>query len=321
MRAIERSEILPIGDYEMVRPHFRARVIAEKKPRRVELGEHIAAVFENRDSVLLQIQEMLRTERITAEPAILHEIATYNELVPGPRQLSVTHVRADPRSRELRDRLLVEWAGLDRLLVDALAVSRSRGKLARAEGIRLGSLDEGPLDVAFDGADEVDARLRLTKGLGGAMLRERVVAAEASRFVVLVTAEKVVDRLGARSPLPVEVVPFALAPASRRLEQLGERAVLRKKPDGGAPFVTDNGNLVVDLYSGPGGWEDPEALDADVRRVPGVVDTGFFFRMASLVIVGGAEGTRVISRRGPPPPTAPKAPARPNGRAWPPRWW
>ena len=181
--------------------------------------------------------------------------------------------------------------GLD---VVGVPTSERSDKLARAEGIRLGSLDEGPLDVAFDGADEVDARLRLTKGLGGAMLRERVVAAEASRFVVLVTAEKVVDRLGARSPLPVEVVPFALAPASRRLEQLGERAVLRKKPDGGAPFVTDNGNLVVDLHSGPGGWEDPEALDADVRRVPGVVDTGFFFRMASLVIVGSAEGTRVM---------------------------
>lgn len=117
MRAIERSEILGLGDYEMIRPHFRARVIAEKKPRRVELGEHIAAVFENRDSVLLQIQEMLRTERITAEPAILHEISTYNELVPGPRQLSVTMFVQIP-DRALRDRLLVEWAGLE----DALAV-------------------------------------------------------------------------------------------------------------------------------------------------------------------------------------------------------
>lgn len=117
MRAIERSEILGLGDYEMVRPHFRPRVIAEKKPRRVELGEHIAAVFENRDSVLLQIQEMLRTERITAEPAILHEIATYNELIPAAGQLSVTMFVQIP-DRALRDRLLAEWAGLE----DALAV-------------------------------------------------------------------------------------------------------------------------------------------------------------------------------------------------------
>ena len=117
MRAIERSEILGLGDYEMVRPHFRARVIAEKKPRRVEIGEHLAAVFENRDSVLLQIQEMLRTERITAEPAVLHEISTYNELVPAAGELSVTMFVQIPE-RELRDRLLVEWAGLE----DSLAV-------------------------------------------------------------------------------------------------------------------------------------------------------------------------------------------------------
>lgn len=115
MRTIERSEILELGEYELVRPHFRARVIAEKKPRRVQLGEHIAAVFENRDSVLLQIQEMLRTERITAEPAILHEIATYNELVPGPGQLSVTMFVQIP-DRELRDRSLVAWAGLEESL-------------------------------------------------------------------------------------------------------------------------------------------------------------------------------------------------------------
>lgn len=127
MRAIERSEILGLGDYEMIRPHFRARVIAEKKPRRVELGEHIAAVFENRDSVLLQIQEMLRTERITAEPAILHEISTYNELVPGPRQLSVTMFVQIP-DRALRDRLLVEWAGLE----DALAVEVEGERFAAA---------------------------------------------------------------------------------------------------------------------------------------------------------------------------------------------
>ena len=118
MRAIERSEILGLGDYEMVRPHFRPRVIAEKKPRRVELGEHIAAVFENRDSVLLQIQEMLRTERITAEPAIVHEIATYNELIPAAGQLSVTMFVQIP-DRALRDRLLAEWAGLE----DALGKS------------------------------------------------------------------------------------------------------------------------------------------------------------------------------------------------------
>lgn len=112
MRTIERSEILPIGEYELVRPHFRARVIEEKRPRRVPVGEHISVMFENRDSVLLQIQEMLRTERITSEPAILHEIETYNELVPGADQLSLT-VFVEIADRALRERMLVELAGLE----------------------------------------------------------------------------------------------------------------------------------------------------------------------------------------------------------------
>ena len=112
MRPIERSEILPIGDYEAIRPHFRARVIAEKQPRRVALGEHMSALFENRDSALLQIQEMLRTERITGESAIQHELRTYNDLVPGPRQVSVTLFVQIP-DKALRDRMLVELAGLE----------------------------------------------------------------------------------------------------------------------------------------------------------------------------------------------------------------
>src|SRR5277367_2857405 len=90
MQLIQRNEILPLGDYEAIRPRFRARVIDEKKARRVKLGDHLSAIFENRDSVLLQIQEMLRTERITAEPAIHHEIETYNDLVPARGQVSLT---------------------------------------------------------------------------------------------------------------------------------------------------------------------------------------------------------------------------------------
>src|SRR5689334_15748699 len=112
MRPIERSEILGIGEYEMIRPRFRARVIEEKRPRRVAVGEHLSAIFENRDSVLLQIQEMIRTERITAEPAIAHEIETYNELLPAENQLSLTLFVEIP-DKDLRDRKLVELAGLE----------------------------------------------------------------------------------------------------------------------------------------------------------------------------------------------------------------
>jgi hypothetical protein len=112
METVQRSEILPIGEYEMIRPHFRARVIEEKRARRIRLGEHLTVVFENHDSVLLQIQEMLRTERITAEPAIKHEIDTYNDLVPGAGQVSVT-VFVEIPEKEIRDRALVDLAGLE----------------------------------------------------------------------------------------------------------------------------------------------------------------------------------------------------------------
>lgn len=112
MKPIERSEILALGDYEQIRPHFRARVIEAKKPRRVRLGEHMSGVFENRDSALLQIQEMLRTERITAEDGIAHEIATYNDLLPGPGQLSLT-VFIEISDKDEREKMLVEYAGID----------------------------------------------------------------------------------------------------------------------------------------------------------------------------------------------------------------
>ena len=112
MRTIERNEILPLGEYETIRPHFRARIIEEKRARRVRLGEHLAVTFENRDTVLLQIQEMLRTERITGEPAIAHEIATYNDLVPGQDQVSLI-LWVEIGEKALRDQRLVELAGLE----------------------------------------------------------------------------------------------------------------------------------------------------------------------------------------------------------------
>lgn len=112
MKHVTRSEILPIGEYEAVRGPFRARVIEEKKRRRVHVGEFLTFTIENHDSVLLQIQEMLRTERITSEPGILHEIETYNELLPGPDEISITLFVEIPE-KEVRDRKLVELVGLE----------------------------------------------------------------------------------------------------------------------------------------------------------------------------------------------------------------
>lgn len=183
----------------------------------------------------------------------------------------------------------------DGLDVVGVPTSERSATLAKEEGIRVVSLaDVAGLDVAFDGADEVAPDGSLTKGLGGAMLRERVVAADATRFVVLVTPEKLVERLGTRSPLPIEVVEFALATATRRLSAMG-RPVLRKAA-GGDVYRTDNGNPVIDLHAPDStGWTEPRELDRRVRAIPGVVDTGFFFDLARLILVGGPDAVREIS--------------------------
>jgi hypothetical protein len=137
MKHVERTEVLPIGDYEQIRPHFRARIIEEKRPRRARVGEHLTFVFENHDSVLLQIQEMLRTERITSEPAVMHEIETYNELVPGDSELSFTLFVEIPE-RELRDQMLVDLAGLEDHVFIEVDGERyaARGKRPEAEASR-----------------------------------------------------------------------------------------------------------------------------------------------------------------------------------------
>lgn len=112
MRPVRRDEILGLGEYEQVRPRFRQRMIEAKRQRRVAVGEHISVVFENRETVMLQIQEMLRAERITREPAIAHEIETYNELVPGDDELSFSLFIEIPDKQE-RERMLEAWAGLE----------------------------------------------------------------------------------------------------------------------------------------------------------------------------------------------------------------
>jgi hypothetical protein len=112
MKPVERGEVLEIAAYEEVREHFRRRIIAEKRVRRVPLGANMSVLFENHDTVLFQIQEMLRTERISAEAAVLHEIETYNELVPGPGELSAT-IFIEYAEKLERDRMLIELAGVD----------------------------------------------------------------------------------------------------------------------------------------------------------------------------------------------------------------
>lgn len=127
MKKIDRSEILPLGEYEAIRDRFRARVIELKKARRVRINEEISLLFENHDTMLLQVQEMLRTERITNEKGIAHEIETYNELVPGPGELSATLFIEIP-DRDRREEMLVRLCAIEEHVVFEIGDQRVRAQ-------------------------------------------------------------------------------------------------------------------------------------------------------------------------------------------------
>ena len=179
--------------------------------------------------------------------------------------------------------------------VRAVATSNESREQARGLGIPIVDQIEGPIDLAVDGADEVDGRLNLIKGRGGALFQEKVVAAAATRFVVVVDETKVVSRLGVGVPLPVEVLPFLWQATARRLADLGSAWTLR----GGEsdPFITDNGNVILDL-SFEAGIDDPELLAAELRSVVGVVEHGLFLGLATGCLVAKASGVEILGSLG-----------------------
>jgi ribose 5-phosphate isomerase A len=153
-------------------------------------------------------------------------------------------------------------------------------------GIPLATLDTvTELDLAIDGADEFDRQLDLIKGLGGALLWEKIVAAAAAQFVVVVDESKRVARLGTRAPVPVEVVPFGWRTLLARFQSVGAVPALRHGSDN-APFITDGGHFIIDCAF-PDGMVDAPAVADRLRRFPGVVETGLFIGMATTVIVAG----------------------------------
>jgi ribose 5-phosphate isomerase A len=181
-----------------------------------------------------------------------------------------------------------------RLRVEGVPTSEETATLARQEGIPLLTLAEaGILDLAVDGADEVDPHLDLIKGYGRAFVREKIVAVSSHRLVILVGDEKLVPQLGTRGKLPVEVTPFALSLCERRLSELGCRPV--PYVQGGGLFVTDNGNHILDCQIGP--IADAPRLEMDIRAIPGVLGTGLFLKMADTVLVGDRNDFRMIEER------------------------
>lgn len=179
--------------------------------------------------------------------------------------------------------------------LQCVATSEKTAMQARELGIPLTSLAGLPgLDLAVDGADEVDPSLNLIKGLGRALLREKVIEIHARQFVVIVDESKMVSRLGSTRPLPVELVQFEAQAHIRWLNTLGCRAELWLEDDG-RPVVTDNGNFLA-LLNFPDGIEDPCALAKELAFRPGIVEHGLFLNMADTVIAAGARGVRLLER-------------------------
>jgi len=185
--------------------------------------------------------------------------------------------------------------GLGRLVADGMKVrgvpsSRETAELAAELGIPIVTEIVGQIDLAVDGADEVDPAMNLIKGRGGALFREKLVAAASKRFVVVVDESKLVKELGA-GVLPVEVLPFLWRTTAERLTALGLSLVVRGGEE--TPYITDNGNLILDVTV-EGGIKKPADLGVELKKTLGVVEHGLFVGMTDTVIVAGPDGPRAI---------------------------
>jgi ribose 5-phosphate isomerase A len=175
------------------------------------------------------------------------------------------------------------------LQIQAVATSRATLEQAHANGIQTVDEFDGEIDLAIDGADEIDPDLNCIKGRGGALLREKIVAHASRRFVVIADESKLVDRLG-RGPVPIEVAPFLWQATSRSIESLGGSP--RMRMDDSRPYQTDNGNLILDTRFP---IVDARLANA-LHRIPGVLEHGLFFKIAAGAIVGGPNGMRILGR-------------------------
>ncbi len=179
------------------------------------------------------------------------------------------------------------------LRIRCVPTSQATAEMATELGIPLVTLDQaGPIDITVDGADEVDPKLDLIKGYGGALLREKIVAAASNRVVILVDSTKLVPVLGSRGVLPVEVIPFGLSHCRRRLAELGYPSEPRLRD--GKLFITDNGNHILDCTIAA--IADPASLEKSILAIPGVVETGLFLGFADSVLVQDGGSVEIKQR-------------------------
>jgi len=174
------------------------------------------------------------------------------------------------------------------LTISAIPTSEASKKQAQSEGIPLIDFETSPsIDLCIDGADEIDSELNMIKGGGGALLREKIVASSAKRYLIIIDSSKQVESLG-NFPLPVEVIPFGWQVVSRKLKEMDASPELRKS--GSQPFVTDEGNYILDCRFNS--IPEVEQLETELNRIPGVVENGLFVAMCDQMIMG--EGDQVI---------------------------
>ncbi len=176
-----------------------------------------------------------------------------------------------------------------------IPTSEETARAAEKFNLPLTTLNQHPkIDITIDGADEIDPDFNLIKGLGGALLREKIVAASSKRMIIVADERKDVPLLGTRAPVPVELIPFAERPVGEQLAKLGAR--IEKRMNGEQPFITDEKNLILDSYF-DSGIPNAKQLDMQLLAIPGVVDHGLFLGMVTDVILATAAG--IVYRKRP----------------------
>lgn len=184
----------------------------------------------------------------------------------------------------------------EKLRVMGVPTSYQAFMLAIKNGIPTTTLEEHPtLDLTIDGADQVDEKLNLIKGMGGALAREKIVAYSSKKLLIVIDENKKVKSLGENNhPVPIEVLPFAAPLVMRKIKEMGGEPSLREGVKKVGPVVTDNGNFIVDAYLGL--INSPEKLESKLKALPGVVETGLFVKMADVVYVGKSAGVEKLEK-------------------------
>lgn len=180
----------------------------------------------------------------------------------------------------------------DGLDIIGISTSRQTEKLAKECGIKLSTLDEhGKIDVTIDGADEVDPDFNLIKGMGGALLWEKIVASNSRIEIIVTDNTKNVNMIGTKSPLPVEVVKFGWKTTSNKLKKLGCAPSIRMF--GNTTYTTDSGNYILDCSFKPNGIKNANDTEQRINNTPGVVENGLFIDLTDIVIIGSEKGIEI----------------------------